>query len=109
MATKYTSITIFTKKGNLLPYLNLKLAGERGPLDANRVRHLREQYSDEREIQLILLTRYEGNKLMCKVKCPISPLPVKGEFEAPCYAAICSFLKENGWSFKQKFYPRMFE
>jgi len=71
-------------------------------------------YTREREIQLMALFRFENHngeapKVFCKIKCPVNPLPVKGEFEAPSVKAIDQFLKGNGWNFKEKFYPRMFE
>ena len=108
MATKYITAIIFTKNGNLNDFLytNKELSHW---TDFTPTERAKEYYGKEREIQLILLTRYEGNKLFCKIKCPVNPLPIKGEFEVPSYKAIYDFLVSNGWSFKQKFYPRMFE
>lgn len=114
MATKYTCATIFNKKGNLNDYLHtdkvLSRFTNHSPSAATQ-----EFYGRESEIELILLTRIEPadgpypQKVFCKIKCPVSPLPVRGEFEAPCYAAIYQFLHKNGWTFKQKIYSRIFE
>ena len=91
--SKYTTVTIFTKKGNLIPYM------EKFPVITDSMQR---HYGRERDIQLILATRYErtanGTKLMCKISCPINPLPVKGEFQAPSYGAVCRFLVEHGWT-----------
>lgn len=94
---KYTTATMFTKRGNLLPWLNTQPY----PVTESAQR----MYAQEREIKLVLRTRYERvgdkTKLMCHIKCPVNPLPVKGEFEAPSYRAICNFLRQNGWERKQ--------
>jgi hypothetical protein len=108
-APKYGNATIFTKTCDLLPYLKGKMAAYSHRIDENQARNLREHYSREREIQLVLLTRYEKGKLMCRIKCPISPLPVKGEFEAPCYTAIYEFILNNGWKHERTVSSRMFE
>jgi hypothetical protein len=64
------------------------------PEEYNR---LREYYSKEKEISLYLLWRWENNKWVCKIECPINPLPVKGKFEAPSIPAVKRFLFEHGW------------
>lgn len=104
---KYTCAIIFTKRTNLSAYCNNKVYNKCGS-DA-RFEAMRKYYARERDVQLILLTRYENRKLMCRIKCPINPLPIKGEFEVPSFIAIESYLCNNGWNFKQKIYPRMFE
>ena len=104
---KYTCATIFSKLTNLSAYCNNKVYEKCG--SDTQFEALRKHYAREREIELILMTRYESGKLMCKIKCPINPLPVKGEFEVPSYGVIEHYLRSNGWQFKQKIYPRMFE
>ena len=105
---KYTCATIFTKKGNLSDYLYTdKIASQCNMHTPSE--SMREFYAREREIELILLTRHENGKLICRIKCPVNPLPVKGEFEAPTFSAVQRFLIDNGWRFKQKLYPHMFE
>lgn len=98
---KYTLVQVYTKKGNLLPWYHSQY-GE-------QCLSSKEYYAKERDIQLIVMFRFEGNRCFCKIKCPVNPLPVKGEFEVPSTEAIRHFLNANGWNFKQKFYPRMFE
>ena len=100
--SKYTLVQIYTKKGNLLPWYHSQY-------DRQTTMSHAEYYAKERDIQLIAMFRFEGNRCFCKIKCPVNPLPVKGEFEVPSTGAISHFLNANGWSFKQKFYPRMFE
>ena len=54
-------------------------------------------------MRLILLVRYERNplnnrmRIICKIHCPVNPLPVRGEFETPSLNAVVDFLKKNGW------------
>lgn len=55
-------------------------------------------YNEPRDIQLILLIRYEDRHKFAKIKCPINPLPVKGEFEIPSMEAIEEFLLKEGWT-----------
>ncbi len=105
---KYTIACIYTKKGNLLPYLNTDKVSC-GMCGGNPSAYVKQRYAEAREIQLIAMFRFDGNKVFCKIKCPVNPIPVKGEFEAPSVKVIDQFLKANGWSFEQKFYPRMFE
>lgn len=106
--TKYTNVCIYIKKTNLLDYFADK---EADTYSMNRLTYdqRREYYAREREVQLIALFRYDGAKCFCKIKCPINPLPTKGEFECVSMAVVDRFLKRNGWGFKQKLYPRMFE
>lgn len=113
---KYSLVCIYTKKGNLLPYFGAKethfIQGRFYSSPQAKLEHiqrLHNHYAQEREIQLIAMFRLEGSKCFCKIKCPVNPLPVKGEFEVPCHGAIASFLKANGWTFKQKIHPNMFE
>lgn len=106
-ATKYTQAIIFTKRTSMSEYCTGKVTQHVTSTEAfNR---MCEYYANEREVQLIALFRWEGRKCFCKIKCPINPLPVKGEFETPSEGVVGSFLHKNGWKFKQKFYPRMFE
>lgn len=104
---KYHSALIFTKRTNMSEYCTGKVTQRVASNEAfNR---MCEYYAKEREVQLIAMFRWENGKCFCKIKCPINPLPVKGEFETPSYGAITRFLANNGWKFKQKVYSRMFE
>lgn len=106
---KYSYVCIHTKKGTLLPYLTGKVLCEQNINTRERMEAAHKHYSREREIELVAMFRWENGKIFCKIKCPVNPLPVKGEFEVPSIGLLCNFLKENGWSFKQEVYPRMFE
>ena len=106
---KYPMVYIYTKKGNLLSYMTGKVMGEMHIKDQATSDRIHEYYKREREIQLIAMFRWEGSKCFCKIKCPVNPLPVKGEFEIPSIGVVEGFLRKEGWAFKQKFYPRMFQ
>ena len=97
---KYQRVLIYTKKGNLLDYLHTYKVSERY-CNASSSETLHKYYGAEREIQLIACLRWEKNKVYCKIKCPLSPIPVKGEFELPSQGCLDAFLKANGWNFKQ--------
>lgn len=106
-ATKYSAVCIFTKKTDLLDYFNstkwLKADSK------EQYERMREYYARERDVQLIAMFRWKEGKCFCKIKCPINPLPVHGEFETASYDSVGRFLAQNGWTFKEKLYPRMFE
>lgn len=105
--SKYHLVHIYTTKGNLLSYFASKEGNY--TMSAKYIDLMRKRYEQEREIQLIALFRYEGNKCFCKIKCPVNPLPIKGEFEAPSINAIVAFLQKDGWQLKQKLSTYMFE
>ena len=98
---KYRTAWIFTKKGNLLPWLHSKGLGS---VNAQA----QEFYGQEREIQLLLLLRSDNEGIHCRIKCPVNPLPVKGEFMVPSVSAIHNFLRQNGWCRKQVIHSGMF-
>ena len=112
--SKYSLAIIYTKKGSLLEYFVNSPSVNCGNSQAGYDR-MREYYAKERDIQLIAMFRFEpadgpyAARTFCKIKCPVNPLPVKGEFEVPSMGVLAQFLKANGWSFKQKLYPRMFD
>ena len=108
--TYHTAYT-FTKHDNLSKWFNTHLscfiADGYSPDSYNAEYY----YAQERDVQLILLVRHEtvrddyGDnvaKCYCKIKCPINPLPIKGEFEAVTAAAVGNLLKSLGWHFKEK-------
>lgn len=94
----YHTAIIFTKQDNLLKYFWGK---------SNL--YSQEHYAREREVQLILLVRHEKEKCICRIKCPINPLPLKGEFEPVNAAAVQRLLVTLGWTFKEKIDLRMFQ
>ena len=93
----YHQAIIFTKRDNLIKYCWGK------PALSNQ-----EYYARERDVQLILLVRYEEGKCICHIKCPINPLPIKGEFEAPSIGAVSHTLQTMGWTYKEKLPLSMF-
>lgn len=87
----YKRAILFTKNDNLLEWLYSNVS--HSTINDSQ----REYYARTREVQLILLVRYEKGKIFAKIKCPINPLPVRGEFEIPSVKAITKFLVNNGW------------
>lgn len=96
----YGMAIIFTKRDNLLKWFSANDGF--WALGTNAYQRARAVYAKEREIQLILLVRYEEGKLICRIKCPINPLPIKGEFEAPTVGAVSHTLETMGWTYKEK-------
>lgn len=104
---KYTVACIYTKRTNLLDYFIKKQ-----PMfntTKEEYEKLRKYYAKEKDIELIAMFRWAEGKCFCKIKCPINPMPVKGEFEVVSYNDVGRFLSQNGWSFKEKLYPRIFQ
>lgn len=110
---KYDIVYQFTKKGNLLDYFHQRVDGM-NIATAERYDYWQEYYAREREINLYAMVRYsmvpdECTQVICKIKCPINPLPVKGEFVIPSESSLITFLRANGWDYKQKIPLHMFE
>lgn len=106
---QYHSAYRFSKVTNLLKYLSSSYQryGTSGnPEDAERIR---EWYAREREVQLILLVRHEEGKCICRIKCPVNPLPLKGEFVVTNAGDVSRLLIDLGWSFKDKLNLAMFK
>ena len=101
----YHTAFIYTKRDNLIKYFWGKPALSKGKTALSN----REYYAKEREVQLILLVRYEEGKCICRIKCPINPLPIKGEFEPVNAAAVHRLLVSLGWTFKEKINLYMFQ
>lgn len=106
----YHTAIIYTKHTNLMPWYN-------GRCDAPRNPTAREYYSKDREVQLILLVRHEDirigdtikSKCICRIKCPINPLPIRGEFECVSTGEMTKLLASIGWKYKRKVHSSMFE
>lgn len=96
----YGMAIIFTKRDNLLKWFSANDTFYAQGTDAYQRK--RAVYAKEREIHLILLVRYEEGKPICRIKCPINPLPIKGEFEAPTVGAVSHTLEIMGWTYKEK-------
>lgn len=61
-----------------------------------------------RDVHLILLVRHEDGKCICRIKCPINPLPIKGEFQCVSTGEMSKLLKSMGWTYKEKVHYGMF-
>lgn len=104
MYTNYDIAIIFTKHTNLLQWFDAKYPAPNNTTydELQHYCNLRKRYAIERDVELMLLVRFEGDKLYCKIKCPINPLPIRGEFEAISLRTIVAFLGDNGWTMKQR-------
>lgn len=97
----YSMAIIFTKRDNLLKWFSANDGF--WALGTNAYQRARAVHAEEREVRLILLVRFnEKGKPICRIKCPINPLPIKGEFEAPTVGAVSHTLETMGWTYKEK-------
>ena len=105
----YHTAIIYTKHTNLMPWLqsNYPKFGTHGI--AEQAQLIRERYSKDRDVQLILLVRHEDGKCICRIKCPINPLPIKGEFQCVSTGEMSKLLKSMGWTYKEKVHSGMFK
>ena len=105
---QYHTAYCFSKVTNLLKWLqsNYKMFGTHGTDE--QAQRIRNEYAREREVQLILLVRHEEGKCICRIKCPVNPLPLKGEFVVTNAADVGRLLIDLGWSFKDKLDLAMF-
>lgn len=112
MDIRYNCTIIFTKRTNLSAYFwaNESACCKTHDVDPSkgitedyerRAGRMIAYYECARDVQLLLLVRYENHKTFCRIKCPINPLPVKGEFETPNLKAVIKFLEQDGWKVKQ--------
>lgn len=106
---QYHTVYRFTKRDNLLKWLqsNHEMFGTHGT--SEQAQRIRDEYAREREIQLMLLVRHEEGKRICRIKCPINPLPIKGEFNATSAADVIRLLASLGWRYKDAIKPGMFK
>lgn len=95
---QYSRAFIFSKNTNLLPYFYAHYNDCR--INDEQYLRIKSTYERERDVQLILLIRFEDNKTIARIKCPINPMPVKGEFEVSSMSSLFHFMRQNGW--KQK-------
>lgn len=99
---KYTTVMTYIKRTNMLDFFDhnvekcTSLHGHNPRCEAAQEK-VRRLYEVERNVRLILMVRNEGHRTFCKIKCPINPLPVTGEFEVPNLTVLRSFLNDNGW------------
>ena len=104
----YHTAIIYTKHTNLMPWLqsNYTKFGTHGTTE--QALRIRERYSKDRDVQLIILVRHEDGKCICRIKCPINPLPIKGEFQCVSTGEMSKLLKSMGWTYKEKVHSGMF-
>lgn len=102
----YHTAIIYTKRDNLSKWLNSRYPQF---MDAQEAARIRAEYATEREIQLILLVRHEEGKCICRIKCPINPLPIKGEFQCVSTSEMTKLLASMGWKYKEKVHSAMFK
>ena len=104
----YHTAIIYTKHTNLMPWLqsNYERFGTHGTTE--QAQRIRAAYEKDREVQLILLVRHEDGKCICRIKCPINPLPIKGEFQCVSTGEMSKLLKSMGWTYKEKVHYGMF-
>lgn len=95
----YHTAIIYTKRDNLSKWLQHQ---HKIFSSCTSVENIRAFYAKEREVQLILLVRYEEGKCICRIKCPINPLPIKGEFQCVSISEMTNLLTSLGWSYKEK-------
>ena len=106
----YSRAIIFTKHTDLMPYFNANK--ERLGYDPRFPSHqrMKERYERKRDVSLILQIRYEVcSHMICRIKCPINPLPTKGEFKVSHLGAIIAFLEREGWTMQGNYSSAMFE
>lgn len=105
----YHTAIIYTKHTNLMPWLqsSYERFGTHGTTE--QAQRIREYYSKDREVQLILLVRHEDGKCICRIKCPINPLPIKGEFQCVSTSEMTKLLASMGWKYKEKVHSGMFK
>lgn len=95
----YQYALIFTKRDNLSKWFNANCS--KFIVDGN-LEYSRRRYAQERDVKLTLLVRYDNNKCICRIKCPINPLPVRGEFNAVSEHDVKKFLTSLGWTCEQR-------
>lgn len=104
---QYSGVCIFHKHTNLLPYFYSKYH-DGDFTSKERYDKCKARYEAERDVQLILLVRYEGGKMICRIKCPINPMPIRGEFVPSDILSVFEFLRQQGWEHKDTFNLNMF-
>ena len=105
----YHTAIIYTKHTNLMPWLQSNYTKFCTHGTTEQAQRIRDMYSKDREVQLILLVRHEDGKCICRIKCPINPLPIKGEFQCVSTGEMSKLLKSMGWTYKEKVHSGMFK
>ena len=119
---EYSRAFIFHKETDLMPYFEAKKDALGYDPQFPSHQRMKARYEQKRDVQLIALIRYDGvpgtvngrkvitgQKCMCRIKCPINPLPIKGEFEVASPYHICEFLRELGWTLEREHNLKLFK
>ena len=104
----YHTAIIYTKHTNLMPWLQSKYERFGTHVTTEQAQRIRAAYEKDRDVQLILLVRHDDGKCICRIKCPINPLPIKGEFQCVSTGEMSKLLKSMGWTYKEKVHSGMF-
>ena len=101
----YHTAYIYTKYDNLSKWFDANRA--KFIVDGNmeyskRFVRAEAHYAQERIVNLVILVRHEDGKCYCRIKCPINPLPIKGEFETTAAADVGRLIMSMGWNFSHK-------
>lgn len=103
MNTPYTYSIIFTKRTDLMPWFDGKYPCASENYDKSLgFQQFKRDCARIRDVKLILPVRYESGHTYCKIKCPINPLPIKGEFEVVSLKHIVKLLKREGWTIESE-------
>lgn len=102
----YHQAIIFTKRDNLSKWFNANCS--KFIVDGEHFVRAEKIYAQGRDIQLILLVRHENGKCICRIKCPINPLPIKGEFQCVSTSEMSKLMTSMGWTYKAKYGIGMF-
>lgn len=101
----YHTAYIYTKHDNLSKWFNVNcskfIVDGNMEYSAHFVR-AKAHYAQERIVKLVILVRHEAGKCICRIKCPINPLPIKGEFETTAAADVGRLIMSMGWNFSHK-------
>ena len=105
METKYTQAITFSKHTDLLPYWEAKCGDFSSRENWEKAKAY---YAEKRDVNLILQIRYVNSMPMCRIKCPINPLPIKGEFPVAHLGGLIGWLEKEGWKQNGNHSVRMF-
>lgn len=101
----YHTAYIYTKHDNLSKWFDVNcskfIVDGNMEYSAHFVR-AEAHYAQERIVKLVILVRHEAGKCICRIKCPINPLPIKGEFETTAAADVGRLIMSMGWNFSHK-------
>lgn len=101
----YHTAYIYTKHDNLSKWFDVnrsKFIVDGNMEYSEHFVRAEKHYAQERIVKLVILVRHEDGKCYCRIKCPINPLPIKGEFETTTAADVGRLIMSMGWSFSHK-------